>query len=115
MVRSAADYLIKLDPSRAIVRGGCEPMASNDTGVGRRMNRRIVLEVVRNQFLLFGYADAAMGLLGTNHVFRLLRIVVCPPFLRRLFYGVRTARPAPVLTGSAVSAGEVLARIQSAG
>jgi len=52
MVRSAADYLIKLDPSRAIVRGGCEPMASNDTGVGRRMNRRVVLEVSGNQSMV---------------------------------------------------------------
>ena len=49
--QSVADYLIKLDPSRAtftraVGRGESEPIASNVTEDGRRMNRRVVLEVV---------------------------------------------------------------------
>lgn len=51
--QSVADYLIKLDPSRAaftraIGRGESEPIAGNATEDERRMNRRVVLEVVPN-------------------------------------------------------------------
>lgn len=49
--KTVADYLIAQDPSRAaftrtIGRGEADPLASNDTAEGQRLNRRVVLQVI---------------------------------------------------------------------
>jgi len=51
--QAVADHLLTQDPSRSkfikvVGRGESEPVASNDTDEGRAMNRRVVIEVVRN-------------------------------------------------------------------
>lgn len=51
--QAVADHLMTQDPSRGqfikvVGRGESEPVASNDTDEGRAMNRRVVIEVVRN-------------------------------------------------------------------
>ena len=51
--QAVADYIFGQDPSRESFmkvegRGEAEPVASNDTEEGRKRNRRVVMEVVKN-------------------------------------------------------------------